>query len=189
MKVIETALAGVLIIEPKVFGDSRGFFFESFKQDSYKDLAGIELPFVQDNLSRSKYGVLRGLHYQLKHPQGKLVTVVRGEVFDVAVDIRYKSPTFGKWVGVVLNDENHRQFYIPPGFAHGFCVLSEYVDFHYKCTNYYHPEDEHGILWSDANVGIEWPLQIVPTLSEKDAKYKPLSEISTELLPNYSRFL
>lgn len=183
MKVIETNLAGVKIIEPKVFGDARGFFFESFKQSSYQEITGNNLLFVQDNLSRSKYGVLRGLHYQLKHPQGKLVTVISGEVFDVAVDIRYQSPTFGQWIGVILSDENHRQIYIPQGFAHGFCVLSESADFHYKCTDYYRPDDEQGVLWSDANIGIKWPLQVAPNLSEKDAKYKLLSEIAVELLP------
>ena len=185
MKIIDTKLAGVKIIEPKVFDDSRGFFFESYRRDRYQE-AGIVLPFVQDNLSRSKYGVLRGLHYQLQHPQGKLVSVVRGEVFDVMVDVRYNSPTFGQWFDTILSDTNHRQLYIPPGYAHGFCVLSEVVDFHYKCTDYYHPEDEQGVLWNDAAIGIKWPeLKINPIMSPKDIKYKPLAEVAKELLPKF----
>lgn len=183
MNIIVTKLDGVKIIEPKVFGDQRGFFFESFQAQRYKE-NGIGALFVQDNVSRSAYGVLRGLHYQLRYPQGKLVTVTRGEVFDVVVDIRKKSPTFGEWVGVYLNDENHHQLYVPPGFAHGFCVLSEVADFHYKCTEYYHPEDEHGILWNDKALAIDWPqLNVIPILSEKDSRYKLLSEISDESLP------
>jgi dTDP-4-dehydrorhamnose 3,5-epimerase len=184
MKIINTTLTEVKIIEPKVFGDARGFFYESYHEARYKD-AGIQGDFVQDNLSRSHAGVLRGLHYQLKYPQAKLVTVVRGEVFDVVVDIRVGSPTFGKWFGTILNDTNHRQLYIPAGFAHGFCVLSETVDFHYKCTDYYHVEDEYGILWNDKDIGIEWPLARVskPLLSEKDEKNKALQSISHDLLP------
>lgn len=183
MKVIDTELAGIRIIEPKVFNDKRGFFFESFRKDFYEEL-GISLPFVQDNMSRSRYGVLRGLHYQLKYPQGKLVTVTYGEIFDVVVDIRVGSPTFGKWLGVILDDENHKQIYIPPGFAHGFCVLSEFADFHYKCTDYYHSEDEHGVSWNDQMINIKWPnIKIEPILSSKDKLHKPLAEIVIEKLP------
>ena len=184
MRIVSAELSGIKIIEPQVFGDERGFFFESFRKNSYEEL-GIG-PFVQDNISRSRYGVLRGLHYQLRYPQGKLVTVVRGEVFDVVVDIRIGSPTFGKWLSVVLNDENHKQIYIPPGFAHGFCVLSEFADFHYKCTNYYHPEDEQGVIWNDQGISINWPnIKIEPILSSKDMLYKPLSEIVVEKLPSW----
>jgi dTDP-4-dehydrorhamnose 3,5-epimerase len=184
MNVIETKLSGVKIIEPKVFADDRGFFFESHHEERYRRLVGIEKPFVQDNMSRSAYGTLRGLHYQLQKAQGKLVTVTSGSVFDVAVDIRRSSKTFGQWVGVILSDENHHQLYIPPGFAHGFCVLSEHADFHYKCTDYYAPEHEHGIIWNDATLKIEWPLKGSPTLSNKDQKYPTLKNISPTLLPD-----
>jgi dTDP-4-dehydrorhamnose 3,5-epimerase len=184
MKVTTTNLSGVLIIEPKVFGDARGFFFESYHAQKYQTI-GIELPFVQDNMSRSSKGVLRGLHYQLKHPQGKLVSVISGEVFDVVVDIRVGSPTFGKWFGLILNDKEHKQLYVPPGFAHGFCVLSEEVNFHYKCTDYYRPEDEQGILWNDPTIGIKWPLDIEPNLSAKDQKYPCLADIPQDLLPAF----
>lgn len=156
MKIIETALPGVLIFEPKVFGDARGFFVETFREE-WLQQAGIPLKFVQDNHSRSPKGVLRGLHYQLEHTQGKLVRASRGTVFDVAVDVRKGSPHFGQWTGVTLDDVSHRQFYVPPGFAHGFCVLSEEADFNYKCTDYYHPQSEAGILWNDPAVGIQWP--------------------------------
>ena len=183
MNVIETPLSGVLIIEPKVFGDQRGFFMETFQAERYKQ-AGMELDFVQDNLSRSRKGVLRGLHYQLNFPQGKLVSVARGEVFDVAVDIRQGSPTFGQWHGSILSEENHRQFYVPPGFAHGFCVLSDIVDFQYKCTGYYHPEDEIGIIWNDQTIGIDWPIE-APLLSDKDKTLLPLADISADKLPKY----
>ena len=166
MNVIETALAGVLIIEPKVFGDQRGFFLEGFQTERYRD-AGITLPFVQDNHSRSQYGVLRGLHFQRTRPQGKLVSVSRGSVYDVAVDINPESPTCGQFVGIELNDENHRQLWIPPGYAHGFCVLSETADFHYKCTDLYYPEDEGGLIWNDPEVKIPWPVD-APKLSAKD---------------------
>ncbi|KPU52842.1 dTDP-4-dehydrorhamnose 3,5-epimerase [Pseudomonas fluorescens] len=166
MKVIETALAGVLIIEPKVFGDQRGFFLETFQTVRYRE-AGIELPFVQDNHSRSQRGVLRGLHFQRTRPQGKLVSVSWGSVYDVAVDINPDSPTCGQFVGVELNDENHRQLWVPPGYAHGFCVLSEVADFQYKCTDLYHPEDEGGLIWSDPDVNIPWPVE-TPKLSAKD---------------------
>ena len=166
MKVIETQLAGVLIVEPKVFGDHRGFFLETFQVERYRD-AGIGLPFVQDNHSRSQRGVLRGLHFQRTRPQGKLVSVSRGAVYDVAVDINPDSPTCGQYVGVELNDENHRQLWVPPGYAHGFCVISEVADFQYKCTDYYQPEDEGGLLWNDPDVGIPWPVA-EPQLSAKD---------------------
>ena len=168
MKVIETKIAGVLIIEPKVFGDSRGFFLETFNADRYAE-SGIESNFVQDNYSRSTKGVLRGLHYQKNYPQGKLVSVTSGIVFDVAVDIRQDSSTFGQWVGITLSADDHKQFYIPPGLAHGFCVLSETADFQYKCTEYYHPEDEASIRWNDPDIAIEWNIS-EPILSEKDAK-------------------
>jgi dTDP-4-dehydrorhamnose 3,5-epimerase len=166
LKVIETQLPGVLIIEPKAFGDHRGFFLETFQVERYRE-HGIGLPFVQDNHSRSARGVLRGLHFQRTRPQGKLVSVSRGAVYDVAVDIDPQSATCGQFVGVELNDENHRQLWVPPGYAHGFCVLSEVADFQYKCTDYYQPEDEGGLLWSDPDVGIPWPVA-EPQLSAKD---------------------
>lgn len=168
MKVIPTDVDGVVIIEPKVFGDERGFFLETFQVDRYGELAGINLDFVQDNHSRSSKGVLRGLHFQKSKPQGKLVRVVRGEVFDVAVDLRKGSPTFGKWAGVILSEENKRQFWIPPGLAHAFVTLSDTADFEYKCTDYYDPGDEGCLLWNDPDVGIVWPIEN-PLLSEKDA--------------------
>lgn len=167
MNVTQTEIAGVLIIEPKVFGDARGFFLETYQAQRYHE-AGIAENFVQDNHSHSAQGVLRGLHFQRQHPQGKLVYVTQGSVFDVAVDIRKDSPTYGRWVGITLTAEAHQQFYVPPGCAHGFCVLSEYADFHYKCTDYYHPEDEGSIIWNDPDIGIEWPLA-QPKLSTKDA--------------------
>lgn len=172
---IETSLPGVLLIEPKSFGDSRGFFLETYSEQRYAD-AGIKQTFVQDNHSRSQKGVLRGLHYQLNFPQGKLVSVTRGEVLDVAVDIRVGSPTFGQWYGAVLNDENHRQLYIPPKFAHGFVVLSDIADFIYKCTEYYHPEDDKGLLWNDSAIAIDWQIDS-PKLSEKDQHNKTLEEL------------
>jgi dTDP-4-dehydrorhamnose 3,5-epimerase len=175
MKVIETKIPGVLIIEPKVFGDSRGFFLESFNAARYAEY-GIETNFVQDNHSRSTKGVLRGLHFQKKYPQGKLVSVTSGIVFDVAVDIRQDSSTFGQWVGIILSADEHKQFYIPPGLAHGFCVLSETADFQYKCTDYYHPEDEGSIRWNDSDIAIEWNISD-PILSEKDAKAPFLKDI------------
>lgn len=168
MNVIQTALAGVVILEPKVFGDERGFFLETFQKERYQTLAGIELEFVQDNHSRSARGVLRGLHFQKTKPQGKLVRVVSGEVFDVAVDINPASPTYGQYEGAILSAENKRQFWVPPGYAHGFAVLSDVADFEYKCTDYYDPADEGSLLWSDPEVAIDWPLDN-PTLSEKDA--------------------
>jgi len=168
MNVIKTNIPDVVIIEPKVFGDERGFFLETFQAERYRELAGIELPFVQDNHSRSSKGVLRGLHFQKSKPQGKLVRVVRGEVFDVAVDIRKDSPTYGQWAGVLLSEDNKRQFWVPPGLAHGFVVLSDVADFEYKCTDYYDPSDEGCLIWNDPNVGIEWPQGIEPKLSAKD---------------------
>lgn len=168
MNVIETALPGVLIIEPRVFGDDRGFFQETWNAQTFAD-AGLTIDFVQDNHSRSARGVLRGLHYQLENPQGKLVRVSQGAVFDVAVDIRRSSPHFGKWVGVELSAENHRMLWIPPGFAHGFVVLSESADFLYKCTTLYHPPSDRSLRWNDPAIGIEWPdLGMAPLLSAKD---------------------
>ncbi len=176
MKVIPTAIADVLIIEPRVFGDERGFFYESFNQKAFNQATGLALNFVQDNHSRSSKGVLRGLHYQLRQPQGKLVRVVRGAVFDVAVDIRKTSPTFGQWVGVELTEHNHRQLWVPPGLAHGFMVSSESADFLYKTTDYYAPEHERCLLWNDPAIGIEWPLDGEPQLSAKDKLGKSLAE-------------
>jgi len=168
MRIIETSIADVKIIEPKVYGDHRGFFLETFQQERYAE-AGMNLPFVQDNHSRSAKGVLRGLHYQKTKPQGKLVRVVSGEVFDVAVDIRKGSPTFGVWEGTILSAENKRQFWVPPGLAHGFLVLSDSADFEYKCTDYYDPADEGALRWDDPDVGIKWPDTVQPVLSEKDS--------------------
>lgn len=175
MKVLETVLPGVLIIEPKVFGDARGFFLESYQAERYRQL-GIQHTFVQDNLSRSARGVLRGLHFQRSRPQGKLVSVSRGSVYDVAVDINPASPTCGQFVAVELNDENHRQLWIPPGYAHGFCVLSDIADFQYKCTDYYIPEDEGGLLWNDPQVNIPWPIE-QPLLSAKDQRNPTLAQL------------
>ena len=175
MNIIPTAIPDVLILEPKVFGDARGFFFESFNQKAFANAVGKEVQFVQDNHSRSAKGVLRGLHYQIKQPQGKLVRVVRGAVFDVAVDVRKSSPTFGRWVGVELTEENHRQLWVPPGFAHGFVVTSESADFLYKTTEYYAPEFERCIAWNDPAIGIEWPHDLSPQLSAKDQAGLPLA--------------
>ncbi len=169
MQVIKTRLNDAVIIEPRVFGDERGFFLETFQVERYAEMAGIDLPFVQDNHSRSGRGVLRGLHFQKTKPQGKLVRVVRGEVYDVAVDIRPDSSTYGQWEGVILSEENKRQYWVPPGFAHGFVVLSETADFEYKCTDYYDPSDEGSILWNDPDLGIDWPITDVQ-LSVKDAQ-------------------
>jgi dTDP-4-dehydrorhamnose 3,5-epimerase len=169
MKITRTEIPDLLVIEPKVFGDARGFFFESFNEKLFGDATGLKVSFVQDNHSRSARSVLRGLHYQVQQPQGKLVRVVRGAVFDVAVDIRGSSPTFGKWVGVELTEDNHRQFWIPAGFAHGFLVLSESADFLYKTTNYYAPAHERCIAWNDPAIGIAWPdTGEAPRLSAKD---------------------
>ena len=180
MKVIPTAIPEVLIVEPRVFGDARGFFFESFNQQAFDAATGTSLQFVQDNHSRSAQGVLRGLHYQLApKAQGKLVRVVRGVVFDVAVDIRQSSPTFGHWVGVELSEDNQRQLWIPEGFAHGFVVLSDSAEFLYKTTDYYAPEHERSLLWNDPAVGVAWPLEGAPLLSAKDVAGKPLAECET----------
>ena len=169
MKVTPTAIPDVLIIEPKVFGDARGFFYESFNGRAFDEAVGWHVEFVQDNHSRSSKGVLRGLHYQIQQPQGKLVRVARGAVFDVAVDVRKSSPTFGKWVGVELSEDNHRQLWVPPGFAHGFLVLSETAEFLYKTTDYYAPAFERSIRWDDPELAITWPLSNAPQLSAKDA--------------------
>ncbi len=168
MEILTTAIPDLLIFEPKVFGDDRGFFYESFNARRFKELTGLDPVFVQDNHSKSAKNVLRGLHYQIQQAQGKLVRVVAGEVFDVAVDIRRSSPTFGKWVGVTLSAENKRQFWIPEGFAHGFIVTSESAEFLYKTTDYWAPEYERSILWNDPAIGIEWPIDAEPILSGKD---------------------
>ena len=185
MKVIETVLPGVLILEPKVHGDSRGFFQETWRADSYNNIGIPE--FVQDNHSRSVRGVLRGLHAQRLQPQGKLVRVSRGAVFDVAADINPTSPTFGKHVAVELSDSNHRQLYIPPGYAHGFCVLSEDADFLYKCTEYYQPGDEIGVLWNDKDIAIAWPMA-EPQLSDKDKNLPTLRELAAQLKQHPAHF-
>jgi dTDP-4-dehydrorhamnose 3,5-epimerase len=176
IQVTATALPEVKIIEPKVFGDARGFFYESFNAREFAEQVEANIEFVQDNHSRSAKGVLRGLHYQIQHAQGKLVRVVEGEVFDVAVDIRKSSPNFGKWVGVNLSEQNHRQLWVPPGFAHGFVVLSESAQFLYKTTDYWFPEFERSLMWNDADVGIEWPIDFEPMLAAKDAAGKRLAE-------------
>lgn len=174
MHVTPTAIADVLVLEPRVFGDARGFFFESFNQRVFAEATGVALPFVQDNHSLSQKGVLRGLHYQVKQPQGKLVRVVQGEVFDVAVDIRPNSPSYGKWVGQHLSAQNKRQMWVPPGLAHGFLVLSDVAEFLYKTTDYYAPEHERCIAWNDPVLGIDWPeIGISPQLSAKDQAGKP----------------
>lgn len=176
MNVIKTKLSDCVIIEPAVFGDQRGFFKETFQAQRYRDLAGIELEFVQDNYSRSQQGVLRGLHFQISKPQGKLVSVSLGEVWDVAVDLRKESPTYGQWEAVTLTGNNHKQFYVPPGFAHGFVVISESADFVYKCTDFYDPSDEGGIIWNDPDLAINWPVSS-PLLSEKDLKLKKFKDL------------
>ena len=179
MKVIDTAIPDVKIIEPAVFGDERGFFMETWNQKRFEELVtGKPTAFVQDNHSKSKQGILRGLHYQTQNTQGKLVRVVAGEVFDVAVDIRKDSPTFGQWVGVTLSAENKRQLWVPEGFAHGFYVTSEYAEFVYKCTNFYHPESEVSLLWNDPALAIDWPIDATPLLSEKDKNGRPFGEIA-----------
>jgi dTDP-4-dehydrorhamnose 3,5-epimerase len=179
MKVIQTKLKDCVIIEPKIFGDDRGFFLETFQLSRYSQDAGINLPFVQDNYSRSVKGVLRGLHFQRRKPQGKLVRVVKGLVYDVAVDIRKGSSTYGEWEGVLLSEENKKQFWIPPGFAHGFMVMSDVADFEYKCTEYYDPEQEGCIIWNDKQLAIHWPSKN-PILSEKDMQGKQFQEINNE---------
>ena len=170
MKVIRTAIPDVLVLEPRIFGDDRGFFFESFNRDAFRQATGLDLEFVQDNHSRSEKNVLRGLHYQIQHAQGKLVRVVAGEVFDVAVDIRRSSPTFGHWVGEILSAENKKQLWIPAGFAHGFVVLSDSAEFLYNTTDYWAPEFERCIVWNDETLAINWPISGSPVLSEKDAR-------------------
>jgi dTDP-4-dehydrorhamnose 3,5-epimerase len=181
VKISETELPGVLLLEPKRFGDDRGFFMELFHAKRYSE-AGIPGPFVQDNFSRSAKGILRGLHFQQPHAQGKLVQVFAGAVYDVAVDIRRGSPTFGKWVGMELSADNRRQLWVPAGFAHGFCVLSESADFHYKCTELYSPASEHGIAWNDPDLGIPWPVKS-PLLSPKDSAAPRLKD--APVLPDY----
>ncbi len=173
-----TAIPDVLVLEPKVFGDARGFFFESFNARDFTRATGLQTEFVQDNHSKSARGVLRGLHYQIQHPQGKLVRVVEGEVFDVAVDLRRSSPSFGRWVGERLSADNHKQLWVPAGFAHGFVVLSESAQFLYKTTDYWYPEHERSLLWNDPAIGIDWPLQGQPLLAPKDAAAVPLREAS-----------
>lgn len=182
MRVIETELPGVLIVEPRVFGDERGFFLETWQQERYA-AAGIPARMVQDNQSFSRRGVLRGLHIQHPQAQGKLVQVFQGEVFDVAVDLRRGSPSFGRWVGVTLSGEDKRQLWIPPGFAHGFLVTSETALFAYKCSDYYHPETELSLRWDDPEIGIRWPLQDPPELSKKDQEAPTLAQVPTERLP------
>jgi dTDP-4-dehydrorhamnose 3,5-epimerase len=177
------SLPGTLMIEPRVFGDARGFFYESFNEVQYRE-AGIDAHFVQSNVSRSARGVLRGLHYQWPKPQGKLVSVLEGEVYDVAVDIRRGSPTFGRWVGAMLTADNHRHFWIPEGFAHGFCVLSEFATFIYQCTALYAREYDSGIRWNDADIAIDWPIS-APLLSDKDTRAPFLKDVPAERLPPY----
>jgi dTDP-4-dehydrorhamnose 3,5-epimerase len=184
MRAIPTSLPGVTVIEPRIFGDARGYFLETWNQERYAE-SGVPRTFVQDNASFSARGVLRGLHFQHPRGQGKLVTVLEGEVFDVAVDIRVGSPTFGQSVAVVLSGESKRQIYIPPGFAHGFCVTSEHALFMYKCSDIYSPETEGGIIWSDPDLDIEWPVE-QPALSPKDEKYPRLRDIDRNRLPLYS---
>jgi dTDP-4-dehydrorhamnose 3,5-epimerase len=184
MRFIETSLAGVLLIEPDMFRDNRGFFMETFHQRKYVE-GGVNVLFVQDNHSHSKRGTLRGLHYQLEHAQAKLVYVARGEIFDVVVDIRRGSPSFAQFLGTHLSNENRRQLFVPEGFAHGFCVLSDTADVIYKCTDFYAPTDEYGVLWSDPTIDIDWPLQN-PILSEKDQQNPKLGDIPEDHLPLYS---
>ena len=184
MEIIQTPLPGVLIIKPTVHEDPRGFFMETYRAESLR-AAGVTDNFVQDNHARSVRGVLRGLHYQLQHPQAKICRVASGEVFDVAVDIRLGSPTFGQWFGETLSGENRLQLYIPPRFAHGYVVKSEKVDFLYKCSDYHYTDDGHGVLWSDPQLGIPWNMPD-PILSDKDRRYLPLADVPRELLPRYA---
>jgi dTDP-4-dehydrorhamnose 3,5-epimerase len=182
MNIIETSLPGVLVIEPRFFDDPRGFFLETWSKQRYRDL-GIQEEFVQDNASFSSKGTLRGLHFQHPRGQGKLVQVLHGAVFDVVVDIRKDASSFGQWFGLELTADRHNQMYIPPGYAHGFLVLSDIALFTYKCTDYYHPDTEGGILWNDPDIGIQWPFEEPLNLSERDAANKPLSQIATDKLP------
>jgi dTDP-4-dehydrorhamnose 3,5-epimerase len=184
MEVVETSLPGVLLIKPRVLGDARGFFVETFSAARYA-AAGVPGPFVQDNISRSQRGVLRGLHLQQPFAQGKLVSVADGEVFDVAVDVRVGSPTFGRWCGTTLSGENQHQLYVPPGFAHGFCAMRDATLFSYKCTEVYHPEAELGVSWNDPDIGIAWPLD-APAVSEKDGRFPRLRDILGERLPRFT---
>lgn len=184
MKLIETGLPGALIIEPAVHGDERGWFSETWQDSRYRE-AGVPGPFVQDNMAFSTRGILRGLHIQHPHAQGKLVQVISGEVFDVAVDIRSGSPDFGRWAGVILSGENHRQFWVPAGFAHGYLVTGKEAVFSYKCTDLYHPETEFGIRWDDPDIGIDWPVGAAPKLSDKDRSAALLKEVPVERLPVY----
>lgn len=186
MKVIQTTLPGVLILEPEVFGDQRGYFLETWRSTRYEE-AGIRGPFVQDNISFSCKGTLRGLHFQYPQAQGKLVQVLSGEVMDVAVDVRVGSPTFGQWIGEWLSESNHRQMYIPPGFAHGYCVISEAALFSYKCTDFYNPATEIGIIWNDPELNIKWSIN-EPVLSSKDGSYPRLKDLPREKLPHYGSF-
>ena len=186
MKITHTKIPSVIVFEPNAFGDARGWFLETWSKNNYEK-AGIKLPFVQDNVSFSSRNVLRGLHYQFPHSQGKLVCVLSGEVFDVAVDIRLGSPTFGQWVGEILSDTNHKQMYVPPGFAHGFCVLSDTAHFSYKCTDYYSPADEGGISFNDADIKIDWPVKS-PIVSKKDTGFIPLKDVPRERLPRYEDY-
>jgi dTDP-4-dehydrorhamnose 3,5-epimerase len=181
----ETRLPGVLILEPDVFSDERGFFLETWNRTRYESF-GVQGPFVQDNISFSKKGVVRGLHFQHPHSQGKLIQVLSGEVVDVAVDVRVDSPTFGRWVSEVLSGENHRQMYVPPGFAHGYCVTSETAHFSYKCTDFYNPATESGIIWNDPDLNIDWPVK-EPVLSPKDADYPRLRDLRPDKLPHFGR--
>lgn len=185
MKILDTKIDDIKIIEPQVYGDDRGFFYESFQVERYQEMLGINDSFVQDNLSRSRQGVLRGLHFQSQHTQGKLISVLAGEVFDVAVDIRRGSPTFGQWVSAILSAENRRQLWIPKGFAHGFYVLSASADFFYKCTDYYYPEFELAIHYQDPTIAVDWPCGDNVQLSGKDSIAKQLSDINPDLLPRY----
>ncbi|HHH36765.1 MAG TPA: dTDP-4-dehydrorhamnose 3,5-epimerase [Gammaproteobacteria bacterium] len=184
MNIQETDIPGVLIVEPQIHGDARGWFKETWQARRYAE-AGIEGPFVQDNMARSRHGILRGLHLQHPHAQGKLVQVVLGEVFDVAVDVRRGSPHFGRWVGVILSADNHRQLWVPPGFAHGYVVTSSEAIFSYKCTEYYHPETDLSIRWDDPDIGIDWPVVGQPSLSDKDAEALLLKDVPHERLPEY----
>lgn len=181
MKVVDTTLSGLKLIEPRVFGDQRGYFLETYHQAKYGEI-GIEKQFVQDNLSKSVRGTLRGLHFQVRYPQGKLIQVIHGEVFDVAVDLRAGSPTFGQWEGFYLSGVNRQQLYIPEGFGHGFVVTSDVAFFHYKCTEAYHPEDEGGILWNDEEINIQWPVG-EPILSARDETWPTLSSLDSNALP------
>lgn len=179
MQIIETPISGLLLLEPKIFGDSRGFFYESWNAHTFREMVGIEIDFKQDNHSHSKQNVLRGLHYQLRRPQGKLVRVIRGCVFDVAVDLRRSSPTYGQWYGAELSEDNHLQMWIPPGLAHGFVVRSEFADFLYKATDFYVPEDAHCIRWDDSQLGIDWGLKTKPLVLPRDQQGVAFADAET----------